>query len=77
MRKEPHQPIIYREERLDGGWTIIHVLQSASVVGRITKNPRTGSYRYFPGEDNNLAFQFEQKDLTTLKQLIETVTAPR
>lgn len=74
MRRAAHRQIIYREERLEGGWTIIHVLQSTSVVGRITKNPRTGAYRYFPGEDNNLAFQFEQKDLVALKQMIESAS---
>lgn len=65
---------VYRQEQLDGGWPIIHVLQGTAIIGRITRNPRTGTDRFFPGQDNSLAFQYEHRDLDALKQLIESRT---
>ena len=64
--------IVFRQEKLEGGWLIIHALDGSALIGRILKDPRKGAYRYFPGQNNGLAYQFEHHDLTALKRLIET-----
>lgn len=50
----------------------IHVLRGDSVVGRISRDGSEGVYRYFPGADNDVAFVFEERSLSTLLRLIET-----
>ncbi|MEO6004855.1 MAG: hypothetical protein ABIZ04_24315 [Opitutus sp.] len=69
------QKIVFRQEKLEGGWLIIHALDGNALVGRILKDPRKGAYRFFPGQDNGLAYQFEHHDLTELKRLIEAALA--
>lgn len=67
---------LYREEKLEGGWSIIHVLEGGVVRGRITRDAKRGKYRYFPGADNNVSFDLEHAELLALKQLIEARHLP-
>lgn len=69
--------VAYRRERLDGGWTIIHVLLGLEIVGRIVRAPGEGKYRFFEGHDNHLAYTHESADLTALQRKIEADFAQR
>ena len=64
--------LLYRQESLEGGWGIILVLDGAVVIGRIAREPKNARYRFFPGHENGVSFDFEHADLSALKQLIET-----
>jgi hypothetical protein len=76
----PPPPVRFRQERLEGGWTLIHVLQGEALRGRITLDAKSGKYRYFEGAHNNVVFLLENRDLTALQaeiaESLRTTAAP-
>lgn len=63
--------IRYQEKDLLGGW-LIEVRKGIAHIGNIRKNPLNGNFQYFPGPNNQLNQAFEEVDLDTLKQRIES-----
>ena len=68
-------PLTYRHTRLESGWRVIQVLREHTVVGLIIKKSDTAPYRYFVGTENQIAYEYEHRDLDALKAMIERAPA--
>jgi len=63
----------YTERDLLGGWRI-EVRIGRKFIGNIRKNPSTGAFQYFKGQNNILTPFLEEDTLANLKRKIEGTT---
>ncbi|MDD4894665.1 MAG: hypothetical protein PHW54_05055 [Candidatus Omnitrophica bacterium] len=61
----------YKEKDLLGGWKI-EVINGIVHIGNIRKNPNSGAFQYYHGPNNILNYAYEEMNLDTLKQRIES-----
>jgi len=61
----------YEEKSLLGGWQI-EVRRGSEHIGNIRRNPLNDAYQFFKGPYNELTPSFEEQDLDSLKQRIES-----
>jgi hypothetical protein len=58
------------------GWEVIRVMRGTALLGTIVKRSPQLPYRFFAGTENAIAFEWEHRDLDTLKHLIESSHPP-
>lgn len=63
--------IKYRRVPFPGSREVIQVLRDSALIGLIVKKSETAPYCYFAGPDNQIAYEYEHRELGRLKEMIE------